>query len=54
VTDDRPCCNPACIQEAADLRALVRELTQALDVWADACDDLDLEDLIRRGKEAGR
>ena len=50
---DRPCCNPECVQTASDLRALVTELTQALNVWADAVDDLDLEDLVKRGREAG-
>ncbi len=41
-------------QENADLRALVKELEQALNIWADAVDDSELTDLIERARRACR
>jgi hypothetical protein len=42
------------VAEIARLKALVRELAQALDVFADADDSLEVEDLIRRAREASK
>lgn len=55
------CVCPACgtrretvaSKEIVMLKALVRELAGALDIFADACDDLAVEDLIKRAREAG-
>lgn len=40
-------------QEIARLKALVRELAAALDVFADADDSLEVADLIARARKAG-
>ncbi len=40
-------------QEVAKLKALVRELLGALQVWADAKESLELDDLCARARSAG-
>lgn len=40
-------------REVAELKGLVRELAQALDVFADADDSLEVADLIERARKAG-
>jgi hypothetical protein len=42
------------VAEIARLKALVRELTDELDAWADAKDSLRLADLVRRAREASK
>jgi anti-sigma factor RsiW len=45
-----PC--PECNRRLEALRALVRELAQALDIFADADDSLEVADLITRARAA--
>lgn len=40
-------------QEITRLKALVRELLAALQVWADSKDDLALDELCERAKKEG-